>query len=102
VGLPGETIEIRNDTITIYNKNNLEGYLLEEPHIELPTHGNLRTTLEPDEFFVLGDNRNNSSDSRFWGPLKKEFITGRAVLRLWPFNAITTNPGAIETTYDFD
>ena len=102
VALPGETIEIRNNQITIYNKENIDGLVIDEPHIESPTHGNLRTTLKEDEFFVLGDNRNNSSDSRFWGPLEKEFITGRALLRLWPVNSLSVNPGDLDETYDID
>ena len=87
VGLPGETIEIVNGLVIVYNGENPGGKALEENrYLESgqKTLGNMRITLAYDEYFVLGDNRNVSSDSRRWGPLKKEYIIGRAWFRAWP------------------
>ncbi len=79
IGLPGETVEIRNGSIYI------DGVPLDEPYLSEPTHGNMAPrTLGPGEYFVLGDNRDNSSDSRSWGPLPEKNIIGKAWLSYWP------------------
>lgn len=92
IGLPGETVLIRDGKVTIINDENPNGIVLDEDYIEVgvKTLGNLNIKLEKDEFFVLGDNRepNASSDSREWGPLKKNFIIGKAWLRLLPLPEI--------------
>lgn len=99
IGLPGETIEIQNNQIKIYNEQHPEGFLLEEDYLKDITHGTIKQTLKEDEFYVLGDNRDNSSDSRRWGPLNKKYITGRAILRLWPTGTIKVNPGSLPEFY---
>jgi len=73
IGLPNETIEIKNNNIYINNK------LLQEVYIsgETPSKGFLKLKLKENEFFVLGDNRKESNDSRIWGPLDKKFIIGK-------------------------
>lgn len=85
IGLPGETVEIKDGEVLI------SGKILEESSY-LPTGtltpGLTKITLTENEFFVLGDNRLHSSDSRSWGPLPKENIVGRAYLRAWPFTAL--------------
>ncbi|MDH3307004.1 MAG: signal peptidase I [Acidimicrobiia bacterium] len=80
VGLPGETIEIRNNTLYI------DGSALEEPYLpvgvsmdDMPPR-----TLRSDELFVMGDNRNASSDSRRFGPITTDDVVGRAFIRIWP------------------
>lgn len=86
IGLPGERIVIAAGRVRIYNQGNPEGMVLDEgylPNNNL-TYGNIDTTLKTDEYFVLGDNRLSSSDSRVWGILKGEEIVGRAVLRIFP------------------
>ena len=55
--------------------------------------GTIDVTLENDEFFVLGDNRSKSSDSRFWGPLKQDFIVGEPLIRLLPLADLSILPG---------
>ncbi len=92
IGLPGETLKISGGLVYINNK------LLEEPY--LPT--GLRTSGEsylkdsdeiiiPDgNYFVMGDNRSNSSDSREWGLLKKDLIIGQAFIRYWPLDKVTS------------
>jgi signal peptidase I len=95
IGLPEETVEIKNNNIIIYNDHFPEGFVLEED-IYLDdfqrTKGSLRKKLGEDEYFVIGDNRMHSSDSRVWGPLHKSFISGRAWIRLWPLDKIIEVP----------
>lgn len=97
IALPGETIEIRDGAVTISRPENLEGFVLDESYLdqETPsTHPAMEMALQENEFFVLGDNRDFSSDSRIWGPLKREFIIGRALFRAWPlyrFGVLTTS-----------
>lgn len=90
IGLPGETVEVKNGKVTIFNAENPSGKTLDESYIEpgVKTLGNLRTTLTNKQYFVLGDNRqpNASSDSREWGPLTKDYIVGKSFVRLLPIN----------------
>jgi signal peptidase I len=86
IGLPGETVLIKNGKVFI-SKDGREK-LLEEPYLPKNTYtpGDISITLKPDEYFVLGDNRLYSSDSRMWGPVKREAIIGRVFLR--PFSLV--------------
>jgi len=93
IGLPGETIELQNDTVVIYNKKYPNGTKLTEPYIQANGNVNMRRTLGANEYFVLGDNRRHSSDSRRWGALNRKHIEGRPVLRLYPVNEIDVVPG---------
>ena len=80
IGLPGEKVEIRNGVVYINDKPLPEPYLKNHRG-----HGNFPpTVLGPDQYFVLGDNRDNSSDSRMWGPLPKDNIIGKAWISYWP------------------
>ncbi|OGD68836.1 signal peptidase I [Candidatus Campbellbacteria bacterium RIFCSPLOWO2_02_FULL_35_11] len=93
IGLPQETVEINDGKITIYKENKPEGLELEEEYIQNWSGENTKYILEENEYFVMGDNRTNSSDSRFWGPLPENLIVGRAFLRLLPVNQISAFPG---------
>lgn len=87
IGLPGEEIEIKNGRIKIHNTGYPDGFLLEESYLKPPdrtTNPDLTITLDEGDFFVLGDNRDFSSDSRVWGVLERDFIVGRALFRAWP------------------
>ena len=94
IGLPDEEIHIADNTVTIANTLHPEGFVLDEPYISAVTTGNTSLKLASDEYFVMGDNRPSSSDSRIWGPLQQEFIVGRALVRLYPPTKIAMFPGA--------
>lgn len=91
IGLPGETVEIDGGAVKIYNVTHPQGIVLDESAY-LPegrkTNGTLKVTLAADEYFVLGDNRGASSDSRSFGPISKNEAIGRVLLRAFPFNEI--------------
>jgi len=88
IGLPNETVEIKNGKITIYNESNQNGLLIDESYLLKAgiTTGDIKKKLGRNEYFVLGDNRLFSSDSRQWGTLPKNDIVGRVWVRAWPIN----------------
>lgn len=90
IGLPNEKVEIANEKIKIYNEENPDGIVLNEVYLEkgVKTLGNITITLGPDEYFVLGDNRISSYDSRSFGPVSRELIIGRVWIRGWPFDRV--------------
>lgn len=85
IGLPGERITIKNGEITITARDG-SAALLREPYLArgTVTVGDVDMDIPEGQYFVLGDNRNFSSDSRRWGLLSEDFFIGRALLRLWP------------------
>ncbi|MBU6447233.1 signal peptidase I [Patescibacteria group bacterium] len=89
IGLPGEKVKIENNHVIIYNQQNPNGFTLDETYLPSTTQtlpvGNGITTLGSDEYFVLGDNRIASSDSRFWGPVPRNDIVGKVLIRAFPF-----------------
>jgi len=92
IGLPGETVEIKDSQITIYDKNNQKQVLNEIiylPDVKGTTYGNLQVVLGEKEYFVLGDNRSYSSDSRAWGPVPKENIIGKVFVRIFPLASLS-------------
>lgn len=95
IGIPGDTVKIQGTTVTITNENYPGGLVLDEPYIEdMQPSGDLTEILGDREYFVMGDNRNQSSDSRVWGVLQEQNIIGRALLRLFPFSEADLFPGA--------
>ncbi|PIR87709.1 MAG: signal peptidase I [Candidatus Harrisonbacteria bacterium CG10_big_fil_rev_8_21_14_0_10_45_28] len=86
IGLPNETIKILDGEITVRTADGAEEIKLDESYLpdDLKTGNNLEQALGPDEYFVLGDNRSNSFDSRSWGGLPKEDIIGIVRLKIFP------------------
>ena len=93
IGLPNEIIDIKNGEITIKNTEYPDGLKLEQPFIRENSSDNIHFELKESEYFVLGDNRNASSDSRYWGAVSRKLLIGRAFLRLFPINKIDILPG---------
>lgn len=87
IGLPGESVEIKNSRIIISNHTHPDGYVLDESEYlakTVLTSDLPKTTLAADEYFVLGDNRTASYDSRMIGPIRKDMIVGKVLFRAWP------------------
>ena len=81
VGLPGEQLEIVRGQVWI------DGQPIEEPYVSEPgSYSQAAVTIPRDHVFVLGDNRNNSNDSRRWGPLPTHNIVGKAIFCYWPLS----------------
>jgi signal peptidase I len=94
IGMPGDTIYISGREVKLTNTTYPEGIILDEPYVHSMKPGTTITeVLGADEYFVMGDNRDQSSDSRAWGVLQREKIVGRAFLRLFPINEIGAFPG---------
>ncbi len=92
IGLPGEKIEIKNSRVVIYNRENPEGFILDESGYlskSVKTNPDAAISLKDDEYFVMGDNRMFSSDSRVWGPVPQEDIMGKVLIRAWPLDKIS-------------
>lgn len=81
VALPGEKIEIKDGQVKINGNLLLESYL----PADLKTEGSVNLALDPDEYYILGDNRPVSNDSRYFGPISQKYIIGRAYFIIWPF-----------------
>jgi signal peptidase I len=100
IALPGESVQIANGVVTVVGPDQRTIQVLDEPYrMDGPQRKEVsRTTLHDDEYFVLGDDRDVSADSRVWGPLQRRFIIGRALIRVLPLTRAALLPGA----YHFD
>lgn len=96
IGLPGEKILLENGQVTILNKEHPSGFILKENYLKLQTktlgkkeiREGVLYEVPADRYAVLGDNRQESADSREWGTVPKRNIIGRVVLRYWPPTAL--------------
>jgi len=92
IGLPGESVLIRDGSVYINGEPLNEPYISSNEGTLLPSGTQMDITLTQDQFFVLGDNRNHSRDSRELGPIPKKNIVSHVWFRLYPFDAIRTFP----------
>lgn len=80
MALPGETIEVRDGKVYVNNK------VINEPYLSFPNNINGSWTMNKNQYFVMGDNRTNSSDSRSWGPVDRKLIVGKVWVVIFPFS----------------
>jgi signal peptidase I len=95
IGLPGETVTIQNGVVSITSATQKEPLVLSEPYVKNAKFDSSTRTLDGEEFFVMGDNRAQSSDSRVWGPVPRRLMDGKTLVRLFPVTAIALHPGSI-------
>ena len=83
IGLPGDQVMVKSGKVLVNDKPLIETYINAPPKDDYD-----EVTVPPNSYFVMGDNRNNSLDSRSWGVVPKDRIIGRAVIRFWPFDRL--------------
>lgn len=84
IGMPGEIVSIDKGNVIITSNEYPKGLEIEESYVKYPKEENMKFTLGQDEYFVMGDNRAQSADSRIWGAVPAKNIIGRPILRLYP------------------
>lgn len=94
IGLPNETVDIKGNDVTITKGDKTTILKIDQPYVKNPANNETHFELKGDEYFVMGDNRGASSDSRYWGAVKRNLLTGRAFIRLLPINKIDILPGS--------
>lgn len=92
IGLPGETVEVNDGKVTIYNASNPNGFTLTEPYLDSYTTGRDKETLGEGEYYLMGDNRDASFDSRAFGPVPRANFTGRVWVRGLPLEKMSSFP----------
>src|SRR5919199_3600908 len=83
IGLPGDKVEVKDGLVYVNAQPLQEKYIEDQPNYRFGP-----VSVPPNEYLVLGDNRNNSYDSHYWGFVPRKNIIGRAVVRFWPLNRV--------------
>lgn len=99
IGLPGERVVIKDGKVFIYNTEHPNGYVLDEPYqkqVTFPAGPYRDVTLGAEQYFVMGDNRSGSDDSRMWGILPRNDIMGHVLLRLFPIKLAGVTPASVD------
>lgn len=89
IGLPGERVKVEANKVIIYNEENPKGMVLSEDYLIEETAGSVNVTLGTNQYFVMGDNRGASFDSRRFGAIDGDDIVGRVWIRGWPFSRVS-------------
>jgi signal peptidase I len=95
IGLPGEEVQIKDGKVVIFNSTHPNGLILDEKYLpaDFATYSvngdETKIKIGADEYYVLGDNRGASKDSRYFGVVNKSFLVGKVLFRGWPFNEVT-------------
>lgn len=90
IGIPGDSVRVTSEGTFV------NGELVNEPFVDHPGAQTAEVKLKEEEYFVMGDNRAGSYDSRSWGPVREREIQGKVLLRLYPFSDITLYPGYVK------
>lgn len=98
IGLPNDTIDIAGNTVTITNEEYPDGWIIDQPYVQNFGDNETHFELKDKEYFVMGDNRGASSDSRYWGAVPRDHIVGKPLVRLLPFKNIDLSPGKYTDT----
>lgn len=101
IGLPGETVSLSKGKVTVFNTEHPDGLKLGESYVKFSKDETADYIIGQNEYFVLGDNRASSADSRVWGLVPKENIIGRPIIRVFPpstFPGDNSNPPSSENT----
>jgi signal peptidase I len=94
IGLPGERVVVQDGVTTIYNNANPEGFVIDEPYVAYKDlQKDVDVVLGDHHYFMMGDNRAQSYDSRDWGPLDGTNIKGQVLFRIYPFATAGYEPG---------
>lgn len=91
IGLPNERVKVSEGSIEVYQNGSNEPMIIHEPYLDeaARTAGEIDILLKPDEYYVMGDNRSASFDSRSFGPLNRDFVVGKVIFRGWPVNRVS-------------
>jgi signal peptidase I len=98
IGLPNEKIDIKGSVISITNAEHPSGFFLDQTYVKNTSNDNKHYELKDGEYFVMGDNRSASSDSRYWGAVPEKLLIGKVFLRLLPVSKIGILPGDFKQT----